>query len=237
MEKPLVIIPARGGSKGLPGKNIADLHGKPLIAWSIKFGLNNIGTGGKVYVSTDSDEIARVSCAAGAGIISRPEEIAGDLSTTESALEHAISVVGDSFSHLILLQCTSPFRSQDLVQRADRLLKDTPEARSVLTTRTIEQFQWRAHEGLSLIEPTYDLSNRPMRQQRKEHDMVIVETGNMYVTSMQSFKDKLCRVDPRRCCGLETDRYESHEIDTSEDLKLARAFAKIDFIQDRYSPW
>ena len=72
---------------------------------------------------------------------------------------------------------------------------------------------------------------------RKEHDMVIVETGNMYVTSMQSFKDKLCRVDPRRCCGLETDRYESHEIDTSEDLKLARAFAKIDFIQDRYSPW
>ena len=91
----LAIIPARGGSKGIPRKNLKDLAGKPLLAWTIEQALATPGL--DVYVSTEDAEIAAVSRTAGAGVIERPDELAQDTTATEPVVEHAIDALA---SHL-----------------------------------------------------------------------------------------------------------------------------------------
>ena len=102
------IIPARGGSKGIPKKNIIDFCGKPLIGWSIEDAIQSkyIDT---VYVSTDDREIAYISIEFGAEIINRPVDISGDTATSESALKHAIitkKLYGCEY--IVFLLATSP---------------------------------------------------------------------------------------------------------------------------------
>lgn len=122
----LAVIPARGGSKRLPGKNIKHLGGKPLIQWTIDAAIES-GVFDRVCVSTDSDEIAGVAQQCGADVpFLRPEELASDTSTTASALAHFIEMLerteSCSISHVCLLQPTSPLRTADDIRNADRLL-------------------------------------------------------------------------------------------------------------------
>lgn len=117
----LALIPARGGSKGIPHKNIALLAGKPLIAYSIDAGLKSRYID-YVLVSTDDEEIAKVSKACGAQIpFLRPEELAGDRAKTIDAVLHAISAlreIGEEFDSLVLLQPTSPLRTAEDIDGA-----------------------------------------------------------------------------------------------------------------------
>lgn len=122
----LAVIPARGGSKRLPGKNIRLLGGKPLIRWTIDAALES-DVFDRVCVSTDSEEIAGVARQCGAEVpFLRPAELASDISTTASALAHFIETFermeACSFSHVCLLQPTSPLRSADDIRNAHRLL-------------------------------------------------------------------------------------------------------------------
>lgn len=122
----LAVIPARGGSKRLPGKNIKHLGGKPLIQWTIDAAIES-GVFDRVCVSTDSDEIAAVARRCGADVpFLRPEELASDTSTTASALAHFIETFEQmeacSVSYVCLLQPTSPLRSAEDIRNADRLL-------------------------------------------------------------------------------------------------------------------
>lgn len=114
----LAVIPARGGSKGLPGKNIRDLNGKPLIAWSIEAALaaDKID---RVLVSTDSDEIAAVARRFGADVLPRPAELATDEATTISVLMHVAEEVPEADT-FIVLQPTSPLRHKG---RIDECIK------------------------------------------------------------------------------------------------------------------
>ena len=109
--KIIAIIPARGGSKSIPRKNIVNFCGKPLIAWSIEQAAKcrRIDS---VYVSTDDAEIADVSLAYGAKVICRPEELATDTASSESALIHAISEIEKEqrIETVAFLQATSPLR-------------------------------------------------------------------------------------------------------------------------------
>ena len=113
----LALIPARGGSKGLPGKNIRMLCGKPLIAWSIEHGLDSKYVD-EVLVSTDSEEIAEISRSAGAAVpFLRPEELASDTSSTHSVVVHALDYyrehLSQQFDYVVLLEPTSPLREKD----------------------------------------------------------------------------------------------------------------------------
>src|SRR5690606_24139456 len=101
----IAIIPARGGSKGLPGKNVRLLCGRPLIAWSIDAALQ-AETIGRVVVSTDDPRIAEVSRASGAEVVHRPPELSGDRSPSEGALLHALGTLGIDRGPLAFLQCT-----------------------------------------------------------------------------------------------------------------------------------
>lgn len=108
----LGLIPARGGSKGVPGKNIKEIYGKPLIVWTIEKALKSRRLD-KVIVSTDSERIAEISRAAGAEVIMRPEELATDTASTQDVMIHALKEC--PADTLVLLQCTSPVRSEGLI--------------------------------------------------------------------------------------------------------------------------
>lgn len=122
----VAIIPARGGSKGLPGKNIKELCGKPLVAWPIHAAKSSLYVD-KIIVSTDDPQIADIARREGAEVpFLRPEELAADDSTTISVIVHAInflSEIGEIFEHCILLEPTSPLTESYDINRALELLE------------------------------------------------------------------------------------------------------------------
>lgn len=118
----LAIIPARGGSKRLPRKNVLDLCGKPLIAYSIEAGLKSKYIS-KVVVSSDDEEILQISQNFGADIIKRPDELASDTATTFDVIEHTIKSLG-KYDYIVLLQATSPLRNEKHIDEAIELLEE-----------------------------------------------------------------------------------------------------------------
>ncbi|WP_024605765.1 MULTISPECIES: acylneuraminate cytidylyltransferase family protein [unclassified Pseudoalteromonas] len=119
-KKVLAVIPARGGSKRLPRKNILKLAGKPLIAWSIEAGLNSKYVD-EVIVTSDDNEILNISKSLGADTIKRPEVLASDIATTFDAIKHVIDNT-QSYDYIILLQATSPLRNETHLDSAVELL-------------------------------------------------------------------------------------------------------------------
>ena len=118
----LAIIPARGGSKRLPRKNILDLCGKPLISWSIEAALKSKYIS-KVVVSSDDEEILNISSNFGADIIKRPYELANDTATTFDAIKHTINNL-EKYDYIVLLQPTSPLRNVKHIDEAIELLEE-----------------------------------------------------------------------------------------------------------------
>lgn len=117
----LAIIPARGGSKRLPRKNILDLCGKPLIAYSIEAGLESKYID-KVVVSSDDEEILSVAQKFKADIIRRPDELANDTATTFDTLQHTIESLSKKYDYTVLLQPTSPLRNSQHIDEAIEFL-------------------------------------------------------------------------------------------------------------------
>ena len=140
--KVLAVIPARSGSKGLPGKNIKELCGKPLIAWSIDAAKESKYID-KIVVSTDSEEIADIGRRYGAEVpFMRPAEFARDTSSTYEVLEHVISTLqgmGDCYYFMILLEPTSPLREvSDIDNALETLVKNTKMAESIVGVCELE---------------------------------------------------------------------------------------------------
>ena len=117
MNKITAFIPARGGSKGIPEKNIKEFSGKPLIVHSIEYALN-CDQIDEVVVSTDDENIARISQKAGAKIVKRPSELATDTATTESAIHHYLNKLSKTPDIVVLLQATSPLRPKGSLDAA-----------------------------------------------------------------------------------------------------------------------
>lgn len=118
----LAIIPARGGSKRLPQKNLLDLCGKPLIAYSIEAALKSSYID-KVVVSSDDDEILGISKKYGAETIKRPDALASDTATSFDAIKHSIDNL-EKYNYIILLQPTSPLRTGQHIDEAIELLEE-----------------------------------------------------------------------------------------------------------------
>ena len=126
----LAIIPARGGSKRLPRKNVLDLCGKPLISWSIEAGLKSKYID-KVIVTSDDDEILSISKEYGAEIIRRPDELSSDTATTFDAIKHTIDNM-KKYDYIVLLQPTSPLRDEKHIDESIELL-ETKNADAVVS--------------------------------------------------------------------------------------------------------
>ena len=214
----LALIPARGGSKGIPGKNLQEVGGLPLVCRSIRAAQasNDVG---RVMVSTDDDAIAAAAEAEGAGVIRRPAAIAGDAASSESALLHALDVLeqqGPLETELVFLQCTSPFTTGAQIDAVLAALKPEQSCSSFAVTPW-HGFLWRA-DGRGI---NHDPAQP--RQRRQDLEPAFLETGAIYAMNVAAFRrcgSRFC--PPSRPVVLETI---GPEIDTLHDLDLCRSIA------------
>ena len=209
----IAIIPARGGSKGIPGKNIKNFEGKPLISHSIEYAQDSKLVR-EIYVSTDDQQIAHISKTAGAKIIKRPAELATDTSTTESAIKHALNNIDNLPDIIVLLQPTSPLRPDKSLNKALNIFLKT-NCDSLLSISPTHRFFWNLSNNI--IKPEYDYKNRPRRQDIKKNDIRYVENGSLYIFSYDHFMKKKNRLGGRIAHIVFKEKY-SYEIDTQNDF-------------------
>ncbi len=211
------IIPARGGSKRVPGKNLLPLAGEPLVVHTIRHALQADSID-EVIVSTEDDKIAAVAAAAGARVISRPASLASDEATSESALKHALETWakegGAEPELVVFLQCTSPVRRADDIDRAVDQLR-TAKADSLFSASENKRFVWAAGNG-SPRPLNYDYKHRKREQ---DFGKQYQENGSIYI-----FKPWVLAKENNRLGGkievYEMDYWSSFQIDSAEDVEL-----------------
>ena len=214
----LALIPARGGSKGIPGKNLQTVGDVPLICRSIRAAQASNGVG-RVVVSTDDDAIAEAAEAEGAIVIRRPAAIAGDTASSESALLHALDELeeqGPLENELVFLQCTSPFTTGAQIDAVLAALKEKG-CNSSFSVSPWHGFLWRA-DGRGI-------NHNPElpRQRRQELEPTFLETGAIYAMGVKAFRDCGSRFCPPTRPVVIGE--VGPEIDTPEDLALCRKIA------------
>lgn len=186
--KTVAIIPARGGSEGIPRKNVRLLAGKPLIAHTIGTA-TQASSVNRVVVSTDDDEISAISRQWGAEVILRPAKISTDISSSELALLHALEHLHENEGYspdlLVFLQCTSPLTLPEDIDGTVQALLDQ-EADSSLAVTPFHYFLWRWDLNGDAIGVNHDKRVRPLRQER---DLQYLETGAVYVMRTKGFKE------------------------------------------------
>ena len=225
LHKVLAIIPARGGSKGIPQKNIQLLCGKPLLTWSIAAAKASEWVE-RVIVSTDASSIAEVARGAGAEVIMRPSEISGDLARSESALLHTLECLRSRENYqpdyLVFLQATSPLTvAEDIDGTVQTLLDEGAD--SALAVAPFHYFLWEKSSDNQAIGINHDKSFRPLRQEREGQQYR--ETGAIYVMETRQFlqaghrffgKTSLYVMPEERC----------HEIDEPVDFAIAEGLMR-----------
>ncbi len=219
--KIITIIPARGGSKGIPGKNIIDFCGKPLLAWSILQARNTQAID-EVFVTSDNDDILKVAEKYGAIPIQRPLELATDTATSESTILHALNIIKEQFNEptlVVFLQATSPLRdSNDIEAAINTLIKQNAD--SLFSAALLDDFCVWQKSDKNLQGLTFDPWNRGRRQDREP---LILENGSIYV-----FKPFILREQNNRLGGkiasYDMPYWKSHEIDAQEDLDLCEYY-------------
>ncbi len=219
----VAIVPARGGSKGLPGKNLAPVAGVPLITRTIRAAIG-AGRIDAVFVSTDDDRIADAAHAEGAGVIRRPVELAGDTASSESALLHALDEIAVGAGNLpgvtVFLQATSPFvDSADLDEAVRRVVDSEDDV--VFSVVPSHAFLWRESPA-GAVGVNHESSVRPRRQEREPEYR---ETGAFYVMRTDGFREAGHRFFGR-IGMLRVPDAHAIEIDDPADLALARVIAR-----------
>lgn len=220
------IILARGGSKGIPRKNIIPLAGKPLIAWSIEHALR-ARLVKEVAVSTDCEHIAEVARRCGARVVERPAELAADQSPSEGALLHAIEhierVDGRAIDVVVFLQATSPIRgAHDIDGAIQRMLEFGADS---CFSACPEHFTGRWRLGSNgMAEPVnFELTKRPRRQ---DYPLEYLENGSIYIFVPRVLRETGARLGGKIVIYPMT-ALNSIQIDSVEDQALAEDVIEI----------
>lgn len=219
----LAIVPARGGSKGIPGKNLVPLAGKPLLAHTLQQA-HKARCITRLVVSTDSAAIADEARRNGAEAVQRPAEICGDEASSESALLHCLDHLKANENYepdlVVFLQATSPLRRASHMEEAvDLLLRE--EADSLFSAAPMRGFLWRCREGRP--EPlNYDPAKRPRRQEAPDD---VVENGAIYVFRPWVLTSLGCRLGGK-ISVYRMAAADSVEVDEPGDLPLAEWLLK-----------
>lgn len=213
----LAVIPARGGSKRIPRKNLLKLAGKPLIGYSIAHAKRSKLVN-RIVVSTDDAEIAYTSKLDGAEVVWRPRELAGDVASSESVLIHVLDYLEVHEKYLpdllVFLQCTSPLRNKnDIDDAINTLIK--LNADSLFSARRFKKYIWQLTDGR--VSPINHDYNHRWREQ--DFPFQVEENGSIYVIKPLILKQSDNRLGGKIAI-YEMDELCSIQIDTYEDILL-----------------
>jgi len=211
----LSIIPARGGSKEIPLKNLIRLNGKPLIDYSVNESLKSKFIT-KTIVSSDHFKILKRAEKLGAEIIKRPKHLATDSSHLEPVIEHCLNYLKSKENYtpdvIVLLQNTSPLRNKKHIDDALSCFLNS-KLDSMLSCYSSHYFLWTFKKNV-LVPVNHDPKKRPNRQQINDQ---FIENGAIYITKYNAFKKSHCRISGK--IGLyEMPKELSIDIDTKSDL-------------------
>lgn len=219
--KILAVIPARGGSKGIPGKNIIPVGGKPLIVWTIEAALGSKYVT-KTVVSSDDDNILHIAKEQSANTIKRPDELAKDESGSESLIVHALEVEknhGNEYDYVMLLQPTSPLRATKQIDEAVELLTQS-DAKALISVYTPDHTPYKAFklnadgklEGL--------IDNKTPFMRRQDLPQTFMPNGAIYLIETKLFLESKSLFCEEGTIAYEMSRELSVDVDTMEDVVM-----------------
>jgi CMP-N,N'-diacetyllegionaminic acid synthase len=225
----LGLIPARGGSKGLPGKNIRMLNGRPLIAWSL-WAAERSRYLDRVIVSTDSQEIADAARAFGGDApFMRPADLASDTADSIDVILHALDFCqdeGESYDYLVLLEPTSPLRTVEDIDHSLERLAAHPSAEAMVSMAQAEashpSFCSKAGPD-GLIEPFMGTAILHLR--RQDLGEVLFPEGTIYISSVPALKKRRSFYHEKTLAHI-VERHKQFEVDEEMDLVLIEALMK-----------
>jgi CMP-N,N'-diacetyllegionaminic acid synthase len=223
----LAIIPARGGSKGVPRKNVRELNGKPLIGYTIESAKKSNKVS-RVVVTTEDTEIATISRAYKAEVpYLRPDELSQDNSPTMECVLHMLDYLekteGYVSDYVLLLQCTSPLRNHNHINEAiDKLLNSDYDSIISVCEAEVNPYWANIFEGDKL---KYFIEEGRKITRRQELPNVYRMNGAIYLIKTEVLK-KQKNFEPEEVMGYIMDSYSSVDIDTEMDFKIAEAIIK-----------
>ena len=225
MMEALAVIPARGGSKGIPQKNILPINGKPLIAYTIE-NAQRASRIDRVIVSTDDEEISNISKQYGAEVIRRPKGISGDTASSESALLHVLHYI-DEFEKqplpdiLMFLQCTSPLTLPEDIDGTINALLDS-DSDTALSVTPFHYFLWEKDQDGNAIGINHD---KRARLRRQEINLPFLETGAVYAMRIPGFLKAKHRFFGKTAMYIMPNE-RCLEIDELVDFKIAEVLLR-----------
>ena len=221
----LIVVPARGGSKGIPKKNIYPINGKPLLEYTLDVFVR-AKLNGVIVVSTDSEEIAEVARKyEEVVVIKRPDELSVDNSRTEDALLHALDVIeestGDVFDTIITAQPTSPLRTVETIQNFVNTFEDNYKKYDAqLTFTETKADMWRKDEQGQFMRLFPEAPRR-----RQERESLYVENSMLYITKVQALRDTQS-VMGSKVGAFVIDEIEGLDINELNDIYLTEFYLK-----------
>ena len=213
----LSIIPARGGSKGIPSKNIVKINNKPLLYYTVDASLKSKFVN-RTIVSTDDKKIKKVALSLGTEVIVRPKKLANDTIGLEPTINHVLEYLKTNENYtpdiILILQNTSPLRNSTHIDEALTLFKNK-KYDSMLSGFSYYTFLWKKKKDSSIKPLSYDPNKRPNHQKMDEQ---LYENGAFFISTLSAFKKSNCRVSGK--IGFYKMPIElSYNIDTMKDLE------------------
>ncbi|HEY0046977.1 MAG TPA: acylneuraminate cytidylyltransferase family protein [Flavobacterium sp.] len=217
----IAIIPARGGSKRLPNKNLLHLGDIPLVVHSIRYALQNNSIIDEVYVSTDSEEIKKVALENGAKVIDRPQHLSGDFEPTASALKHCLEQLPASISNVFLLQPTNPLRPAELLKDAYKAFTESKSPSLMTVSRNNQKLG-------KIIDGVFQPFNYKPGQRSQDLEPLYFENGLLYISSAELVLNET--IISNDVTPFITDHiFANVDIDTQDDLEYARLLMQHNF--------
>lgn len=212
MKNIIAIIPARGGSKRLPGKNIKPLMGKTLLGYSIEYALNTQADEKTIVVSTDNIDIKKIALQYKVQVIDRPKELSGDLVPTLDVLKHAVSQF-PNHKWVVLLQPTNPLRPKNLLKDAFEILNKEKYDSLMTVTENRQKFG-------KIINGKFQPFNYTLGQRSQDMEPLYFENGLLYISKPEIIlQGQLLGENPYPM--IVNHPYAKVDIDTLEDFEYA----------------
>lgn len=211
--KTIAIIPARGGSKRLPNKNILSFGGMPLLAHSILYAKSNLEIIDEVFVSTDDEDIKKVAIEYGAKVIDRPKALSGDLEPTITTLQHALKVIDFDVQNIVLLQPTNPLRPANLLKECFEIYLHQNKDSLFTVSRN-------HHKLGKIIKDKFVPFNYEIGQRSQDLEALYFENGLLYITKSKSILEGTI-ISENAVPFIVNHIFANIDIDTQEDFDYA----------------